>query len=250
MSPATMFDIDAWCTEKLAPDGELEDGCHPQQALAIKQYLSHEVSAQEAAHALAQPVLSAENPNEELPCFWSLLTDALLELPPTDLLIELIQTVERLPPPSTITDHGRLWGGLPGFAHQYADGLWEDWRALYKAAESPERKRIIREDQIRKAAVEACLVAAGLGGIPIDWGYDAVANALERSDALFEVEVPVAVEWLNRASRCFEAGAAKEERSWALEKSRDLWQGESIMTHARYSFWAERLDALQPHTQG
>jgi len=64
---------------KLAPDGDAEDGCHPQEVQALKQYLCKEISAREAARAITQP--ASENPAERLQPFWGFLVDALVELP-------------------------------------------------------------------------------------------------------------------------------------------------------------------------
>ena len=110
---------DAWFAEKLAPDGDAEDGCHPQEVQALKQYLCKEISAREAARAITQP--ASENPAERLQPFWGFLVDALVELPSehTSTLIELLRAIEYLPSPDTMPE--RLWRGLPGFAHEYAN---------------------------------------------------------------------------------------------------------------------------------
>lgn len=211
---------DAWFAEKLAPDGDVEDGCHPQEAQAMKKYLRQEMTAQEAASAITQPVVNAEDPSEDLRRLWGFLIDALIELPCTDLLIKLLQAIEDLPEPdmtavaeSKLPTHGKLWRGLPGFGHQYADLCQSgDWRGLFIKADAAERKRL-QSYHIKKAGIEARLVVAGLAGIPIDWGYETVADALERSDALLDCEIPAAAEWLNIAGQRFRAGAAEGEQS-------------------------------------
>ena len=50
---------------------------------------------------------------------------------------------------------------------------------------------------IRRANIEARLAVANLGGIPLDWGYNAIADALERDDSIFSImdfEIPIARE--------------------------------------------------------
>ncbi|EON99875.1 hypothetical protein UCRPA7_4598 [Phaeoacremonium minimum UCRPA7] len=246
---------DAWFAEKLAPDGDTIDGCHPQQAQALKQYLREEMSAQSAARAITQPVLEAENPVESLQSFWGFLVDALIELPSrhTGGLVTLLQAVQDLPEPDTTAPgceklrRKKLWRELPGFGHQYADAhQWQDCRKLYTTAaaatDNLEQKRL-QDYNTKKAKVEAHLVEAGL--LPIDWGYETVADALEASSAVLDLEVPAAAEWLVILGPRFRAGAAKGEQSWALARQRDLWKGGGgSMTRERYSFWAERLGSL------
>ncbi|KAI0885809.1 uncharacterized protein GGS22DRAFT_162058 [Annulohypoxylon maeteangense] len=204
--------LDAWFSNKLAPDGDVKDGCHPDEAEALKKYLRHEITAEEAAHAISRPIENSSNPGEDLPRLWDLLIDALLELPldNTKRLITLIQTIENLPEPDMTAveegkrpAHGKLWRGLPGFGHLYADiHQSTDWREEALEAEATERRRL-REYHIRKAKIEAQLVAEGLAGIPIDWGYETVTDALERKDALLDVEIPAAAEWLSIAGARF-----------------------------------------------
>ncbi|KAI2468848.1 hypothetical protein F4781DRAFT_247893 [Annulohypoxylon bovei var. microspora] len=130
--------------------------------------------------------------------------------------------------------HGKLWRGLPGFGHLYADiHQSTDWREKALKAEATERGRL-REYHTRKAEIEARLAVAGLASIPIDWGYETVADALESSDALLDFQIPAAAEWLDIAGARFREGAAKSEESWALDRQRDLWKGGKAMTVQRY----------------
>lgn len=55
--------------------------------------------------------------------------------------------------------------------------------------------------------MEARLVHAGLAGVPLDWGYEVVADALERSDAVLDFEVPAAARWVVRCAGLFKRGA-------------------------------------------
>ncbi|KAI1403206.1 hypothetical protein F4819DRAFT_236224 [Hypoxylon fuscum] len=241
-----------WFSEKLAPDGNVEDGCHPNEAQAMKKYLRHEFTAQEAARAITQPIENAENPGHDLPRLWDFLMDALIELPSetTESLIELLQAIENLPEPDMTAieekkrpSHGKLWRGLPGFAHLYADihQLGDSgWRALAVKADGPEQDRI-RNYQVRKADIEARLAVLSIAGITIDWGYETVADALEKSDALLDFEVPAAAAWFARAGERFKEGAANGEESWALDRQRDLWKGGKSMTPKRYEFWVQRM---------
>ncbi|KAH6887508.1 hypothetical protein B0T10DRAFT_574552 [Thelonectria olida] len=242
---------DAWFSEKLAPDGDTTDGCHPDEAQALKKYLCQEISAGEAAHAITRPILNSKTPYDDLPRLWGFLMDALIELPSdTSRVLGLLQAIEDLPEPdmSVIEESQRpdkLWRGLPGFGHLWAD-LYQsgDWRAEAAKANTQERKRL-REYHVRKAEIEARLVASNLASIPIDWGYETVADALEKSDALLDFQIPAAAEWFRHAGDRFRMGAAKGEESWALKRKRDLWEGGSAMTLERWSFWEKRLGDIQ-----
>ena len=57
---------DAWFKEKFAPDGVTEDSCHPDEARALQSYLNNQITAQEAAHANIQPLLSSDDPGTNL----------------------------------------------------------------------------------------------------------------------------------------------------------------------------------------
>lgn len=190
-----------WFNEKLAPGGNTENGCHPDEAEAMKRYLRGETTELEAAHAITRPIENSDNPKKDLSRLWSFLINALIELPfdSNIILLKLITAIEYLPEPdmtgvveSNRPADGNLWHGLPGFLHAYVNlHKSSDWRELATKADTKERDRL-REYQVNKARIEACLAVRGLAGIPMDWGYETVADALERSDALLDIEVPAA----------------------------------------------------------
>ncbi|KAJ4302704.1 hypothetical protein N0V90_001594 [Kalmusia sp. IMI 367209] len=255
---------EGWFSEKIAPDGDVEDGCHPHEAEALKEYLRQKTTVNEAARAITQPIANADNPREDLPRLWAFIGDALLELPSehTDSLIALLQAIENLPEPdfTTIEEKKRpgekLWKGLPGFGHLWSDSYQSgSWRKNAKTTNGPEREAL-RSTHVRKAESEARLVAAGLAGIPIDWGYEVIADALESTNALLDFEVPAAAQWLILCGSAFRQGAQQNRKSWALKPhitsssnapSRYLWRAPSdeVMNLERWAFWEERLRELQ-----
>ncbi|KAI1122960.1 hypothetical protein F5Y10DRAFT_286601 [Nemania abortiva] len=248
---------DAWFAHKLAPDGDTTDGCHPDEAQALKSYLSGSSTSSQAAQAITKPILQSPDPNGDLPRLWSLIADALLELPPPTVLslIALIRAIEALPPPdfSSLSEanrpaHGQLWRTLPGFGHLWADDYpsLRQWAYDGVSKTAAEREATIARFT-RRAEVEARLAREGLAGFPMHWGYECVADALEQSSSEAEVEIPVACKWIQIASEKFREGTERRESSWGLERKRDLWDGASNgqMSVERWSFWIKRLRELE-----
>lgn len=187
------------------------------------------------------------------------------------VIIRTAQAIENLPEPDfTVVDkrkrpyeEEKLWRGLQGFGHLWSDSYQAgSWRETAAATISPERDAL-RDTHVRKAEVEAHLAMAGIGRIPIDWGYDVVADALESSNALLDFEVPAAAKWLVICGQLFRQGAENSEKSWALEPhitnsslvpSRNLWKASSgqieVMSLDRWSCWEGRLRELQEGMQG
>jgi hypothetical protein len=122
-----------WFNKKTAPEGGKEDGCHPDEAWALKDYLKNKTSPPEAAHAVTRAVGTTADPSKSLYRLCSLLIDALVELPDTQTpaLLKLLDAIQQLPEPesaggggdataSTPADDPR-WRGLPNFGHMWAD---------------------------------------------------------------------------------------------------------------------------------
>lgn len=255
---------DAWFSYKLAPDGDVEDGCHPEEAQAMKYYLRQRMTAAEAARAITNPIITADNPREDLARLWGFLMDSFVELPiaHTEPLLKLAKAVESLPEPDFAAvdeekwPSEKLWRGLNGFGHLWADSYQSGcWKDTATASCGPERDAL-RDTHVRKAEVEARFVMAGLGDITIDWGYEVVADALESSAALLDFEVPAAARWLVICGHRFRQGAEDGEKSWALKSritkssracSPNLWKASSdqIMSLDRWSWWEGRLRELQ-----
>ncbi|KAL1983252.1 hypothetical protein VTN96DRAFT_350 [Rasamsonia emersonii] len=247
----------AWFKEKLAPDGCVEDGCHPDEAQALQEYIEGKTTAEQAAYTITRPVATSAEPGDNLHRLWGLLTDALVEWPSaeeTSALIQLMAAIEHLPEESHLTDraraslhHGPPWNGLPGFGHQWSDEHKRgDWRRTISEQQqiTTSERAALRAKVVKIASIEAQMVAAGVGGIPLDWGYECISEALERSDAVLDFEIPMAAEWFKVAGRLIYEGAVHGERSWALEKRQDLWKGQKEMSLVRWEFWEGRLQGL------
>ncbi|KAF1852227.1 uncharacterized protein K460DRAFT_300100, partial [Cucurbitaria berberidis CBS 394.84] len=194
---------DDWFSSKLAPEGNANDGCCPEEAEALKDFLRYKTTATEAAQTMTRPVLTAGSPKDDLSRLYILLLDALVELPSKhiELLLELLQAIENLPEPDFTAvqqskrPHEKLWKGLPHFANLCYDVGYRSgsWKMDAEATGAPKRDAL-RDEHIRRAEIEARLVMAGLAGIPIDWGYEVVVGALQCDEALLDFEVPAAAE--------------------------------------------------------
>jgi hypothetical protein len=237
---------DEWFSAKLAPDGDVEDGCHPEEAEALKDYLRGRKSATDAARAMTRPVSTAKNPKDDLPRFYVLLLDALVELSSEHIerLLELIQAIENLPEPdfsgieSSKRPDEQLWKGLPHFANHWYDVGYRSggWKMDAEAA-SGQKRDALRDEHVRRAEIEARLVLAGLAGIPIGWGYEVVVDALESDEALLDFEVPAAAEWVVACGQRFLQGAERGEKSYALK--------DEGMSLEQWSVWEQQLRKLQ-----
>lgn len=247
---------DEWFKSKIAPADAPEDGCHPFQAKALQDYYYQKVSAQEAARAITQPIGSSANPDDNLYRLWGLLIDALVELPETEIsnLVKLLDTIQRLPDPgspaesrvtgSAPSSASPFWRGLPRFGHMWADEHKQDhWRDTL-STKDPAKRGERRARHIRTARVEARLNVADVGDIPLDWGYDCIADALERRDAVLDFEIPAAAEWIAVAGNRLYAGAVDSRESWALKRRRDFPMEDMRMTKERWAFWIKRMEEL------
>lgn len=244
---------DEWFKSKIAPADAPEDGCHPDEAKALQEYYHKKLNVQEAAQALARPIESTESPYDNLYRLWGLLIDALVELPEREIsnLVQLLDAIQQLPEPSltktqtgSAPSEGSFWRGLPRFGHMWADEHKQDhWRDTL-SIKDPAKRVEQRAKHIRKARVEARLTVADVGGIPLDWGYDCIADAVERRNAVLDFEIPAAAEWIAIAGNPLYAGAADGRESWALERRRDFQKENAKMSTERWSFWMQRMKEL------
>lgn len=245
---------DAWFNEKIAPESLPEDGCHPDEAQALKDYYHKRTTAKEAAQAITRLIEDSKDPGDNLYRLWGLLIDALIELPATQIpsLVQLLDAIQKLPEPDltgrrTENAHaeGFLWRELSSFGHMWADEhKRDDWRDTLADSDSANRDNL-RIEHVKKAEIEARLVVAEIGIIPLDWGYECVADALERHNAVLDFEIPAAVQWISIAGERLYAGAVDGRESWALKRRRDFGMESQAMSLERWSFWEKRLEEVQ-----
>lgn len=249
---------DDWFAEKTIPYGSADAGCLPEEAQALKDYCRKKTSAKEAAQIITQPIQNSDDPADNLHRLWGLLTDALMELPAAQIpdLVLLLDAIHQLPEPDLsgkqtkkFFEDGHLWRNLPRFGHMWSDEhKWQHCRDILAASEPSDRAEL-RAKHIRKAEAEAHIAVADIGGVPIDWGYECIADALEYRGAVLDFEIPAAAKWLAIAGERLYAGAVDGEESWALKRQRDFGKEAEAMSLERWSFWRERMEELLQQSQ-
>ena len=243
---------DAWFTSKLLPDGSPEDGCHPQEAAALKGYIhSTTITADAAARNITLPVTNEPHTvrkgqcSENLYRLWNLIIDGLTDLPEhRNKIIELLQAIQKLPVSNPNHEENEIrWAHLPEFGKLWADlSVSNNWRSNVGKWASEQREGV-RQCFIREAPIEAQLVVADISGISISYGLGCMCDALERSDAVLDFEVPATKEWLEIAvDRIFE-GSDGVRAGYLRE--RDLWKyTEGEGRKERWNFWKRRLQSM------
>ncbi|KAI9680487.1 MAG: hypothetical protein M1817_003927 [Caeruleum heppii] len=241
---------DAWFDTKVAPDASIEDGCHPLEAQALKDYLRDNINTDEAARAITRPVEADNDPHSVLYRLWCLLIDAMMEAPAMQSkIIQLLLAVENLPSAdSTDGDTNPsqqrkvVWRSLPGFGSLWSDlNKMDGWKLRWDNF-SPEGKQEALDQYRQTAAIEARLFMSGVGAIPLTWGYRDICDALESSKAILDIDIHSAAKWLEIAGqRIRTQGTGEQEDFSALGRQRDLWNGGKSMSKERWAFWADRL---------
>lgn len=124
---------DAWFTWPLAPDGNPEDGCHSQEAAALKDYISSTtITPEAAARNITLPVANEPETahkgqsSDNLYRLWTLIIDGLTDLPEhRGKIIQLLQAIQNLPLSNGREDEaiGKQiqWADLPNFGHLWSD---------------------------------------------------------------------------------------------------------------------------------
>ena len=256
---------DVWFKNQIAPDGSVEDGCHPDEAQVLQSYLNNHIATpQEAAHAIPRPIVSSDDSGANLNRLWNLLQDALVELSAAHIpaLINLLRAIQDLPDPKLTSEptetpspkDGFTWKDLPNFGHLWADVYKQDnWRNDLAAtlsssldfSDSLQKRQELRAAHIRNATIEDRLAGANDGNTPLDWGYDVIADALELDTAVLDFEVPATKTWIDVAGKELYQGAKEGRDSWALSRKRNMKKEDGKMSLSRWKFWEEGMKEYQ-----
>ncbi|KAK6000681.1 hypothetical protein QM012_003406 [Aureobasidium pullulans] len=185
------------------------DGCHHEEAKALDDYLSGLLNTQEAADKITSPVLREENPSSQLYRLWGLLADALVELPnDREKLLDLLAAIQSLPS-TTFID----WFQLKDFWSMWADchRLHLHGKAPWESGSwTPTRKTELCNHYQAIGTAEASMSVRGIGGIPVDWGYEVLNLVCSRRPGL-EVLIFEVYAWLQVAGARLSNDLSPEE---------------------------------------
>lgn len=245
-----------WFDAAVAVNDDPDDGCHPQEAQALREYHEGKTSAREAAYAITRPVATSMSTtlNLERNRLWNLLITALEEWPTSEssAIFSLLKEIEKLPDP-IIRDEAKhsvvmsepFWDELPGFGNMWADSFqWGEWR--HQVEDHPDDtdvRRHLREKYTHIASMEAHLADEEVGSINLEWGYECLTDALERKDAVPDIQIPMAAEWLKRLARQIYKDSLDEIEDWPFKRDYlDLRKGGNAMSLERWQAWKDQLE--------
>lgn len=99
------------------------NGCHPDEAQALSDYLHEKCCEQEAAKRIKVVIVNEKIPSQETYRLWALLSEALVELSDSNRrrTLDLLAYIRTLPPAS-----GIQWAQLPVSA-----SMWHDLNRLH-----------------------------------------------------------------------------------------------------------------------
>jgi hypothetical protein len=113
---------------------------------------------------------------------------------------------------------GPIWWGF-GFGYMWLDNYKSDSWRNYLNGKDAASLADMREEHIKRVEIGARLVMVDY--FPLGWGYEVIADALERKDAVLDSEIPAAGQYIEIMGHRLYAGAVNGEESWALERLRE-----------------------------
>lgn len=186
-----------WFQSKIAPSEKAlaaGDGCHNDEAKALRDYLNDFLTAKEAAKHITTPVLQESDPQAELYRLWGLLCDALVELnQDRQKTLDLLSTIQSLPSTSQID-----WSQLPGFGN-----MWDDMYRLHLHGPDEWEKEILTDERKSEllwtfesiGTAEARMYLQGIDGVSANWGYEVLNLICSKRPGLDVLMVEV-LTWL------------------------------------------------------
>lgn len=242
-----------WYMKQLCPYGigNTEDGCHPDEAKALKEYLNMQTTANEAALSITRPVATSEDPDANVYRLWGFLSDALMDGSASDvtMIITLLRAIQDLANSEPISAAAPLWPHLRWFGSGWGDVYRKmDWRDNLEYRK-PENQNTWVQQHVRLAKVEALLATNQLASIPLSWGLLDICDALESSKAVLHVEIPKVAEWFAIAGSHIRNAASTGAAVWQTAVQRDLWQDGGVLSMERWAFWRKRVESIKTSGQ-
>jgi hypothetical protein len=163
--PSAWFDSKMAYTAKELQDG---DGCHPDEAQALSDYLRGVISCTETSKRITAAILNEKNPPEELYRLWALLSEAMIEVgeEARDETIDLLAQIKALPPARDVQ-----WAELSGFA-----SMWDTLYRLHLHGScgagmfNKENKSNLQQEYEAVGRAEAKMLLRGIV-VSENWGY-------------------------------------------------------------------------------
>lgn len=232
-----------WFTDKIADTLEAAragDGCHPDEAQALGDYLDGILTTEEPATRITAPILNEADPPQYLFRLWALLCEAIVELSPENRhkTLDLMAKIRALP-----SACGIQWNQLSGFAsmwstlyklHLHGPSPWDRW---CKDAESYEEYKFNRqrEHQVIGRA-EAVMFVRGLV-ITEYSGYRTLNLVCSNEPADLEIYVCEIFGWLDIA------GGKLKEKAMSDTSTEKSHRREGTPAE-HWNFWKEVISRL------
>jgi len=241
----------AWFDSKMAYTADemhAGDGCHPDEAQALSDYLYGKFSEQEAAKRITAAIVNEEIPSQETYRLWTLLSEALVELSDGDRhrTLDLLAQIRTLPPAS-----GIQWAQLPGLA-----SMWYDLdRLLLHGGFGIGMFDPGSEDELRRVyeavgRAEAEMLVRGLDVANEDWGYE-VLNLSCSDGPELEVLIGQVFAWLEVARSKLKEKVETETAARGYVRSLDGdYSKRQTVEEALAEHWAAWKDRLLRIGQG
>jgi hypothetical protein len=175
-----------WLKAHAAPTGQdlHGDACRKDEVDCLSDYLDGNITPEEAAISITEPVVDEIDPPTELYSLMGLICEALIDLnDDREKLFDLLAAIQRLPPEEI------NWSVLPGLRN-----MWSDLYRLHTRGSNgwevigeplPDDKKVeLRQHYAEIGTIEATLYVRDLGGVTENWGYELLNLACLRLPGL------------------------------------------------------------------
>ncbi|USW54068.1 hypothetical protein Slin15195_G073870 [Septoria linicola] len=234
----------AWFEPKIAHTTqalEAGDGCHPDEAKALSDYLNGTIDSPEAAREFTAPVLSDANPPQQLYRIWALLSESLVELTAEERhkTLDLMSAVQALPPSSGVD-----WSDLTGFAsmwdtlyrlHLHGPDGWEKDVDSF----SEEKMRDFRKDYDAVGTAEAEMFVQGIDAVVHEnWGFK-VLNLVCSERKGLDIFLSEIYAWLR-----FAGAELKKKVNWVQTDGNSPspeWRSDGKTTAVHWETWKREM---------
>lgn len=234
----------AWFESKAAPTAEAVaagDGCHPDEAQALADYLNGAVSIHEAAKRITSPILAEADPPQETYRLWGLLCEALVELNDEERhkTLDLLSAIQSLPSSSALA-----WSRLTGFASMW-DTLYrlhlhgpDGWEGELETL-SDDRKSRLRRFFSSVGTAEAEMFVRGFSTVvEADWGFKVLNLACSERRGV-EIFLNEIYAWLKVAGFKLQGDLKPEHQGES-----DEWKTGNTTTTKHWLRWEKALSDL------